>query len=141
MRAARRTGTAAGFSLIELLLVLLAIGVLATLAYPSYAAQIARSRRIEAVVAIYQVQLAQERWRANRQRYAEQLADLGLTTALSPRYRVTIADSTAAGYTLVASVVDARTDPACTSLSLSVQDGQTFYGSTGSAPARACWNR
>ena len=132
---------ATGFSLIELMIVLAVMAILASIAYPSYAAQIAKSRRADALVALYRVQQAQERWRANHTRYAQSLAQLGLPAGDSGRYTLAISAGAAHGYTVLASTVDARSDRACTALSLSVQSGQTLYGSTGEATARSCWNR
>ena len=60
----------AGFTLIELMIVVAVIGVLAAIAYPSYMDQARRGRRADAVVAMTQVQQAQERWRASNSSYA-----------------------------------------------------------------------
>ncbi len=57
------------------------------------------------------------------------------------RYALALTGSAAHGYTVLASAIDPRSDRACTTLSLSVQGGQTVYGATGEATARSCWNR
>ena len=47
MRKPLHPARSSGFSLIEVMIVLLTIGILATLAYPSFAAQLARGRRVK----------------------------------------------------------------------------------------------
>src|SRR5438477_4748220 len=60
-----------GFTIIELLIVVVVLGVLATIAYPSFQNQIRKSRRSEAFTALAQVQQAQERYRSGQPQYAD----------------------------------------------------------------------
>ena len=71
-----RAGSA-GMTLIELVVVMAIVAVLAMLAWPSYTELLRKGRRLDAVTALHQVQLAQERYRAAHHRYAERLTDLG----------------------------------------------------------------
>ncbi len=135
----RRSFTHRGYSLIELLIVIVVTGILATLAYPSYAAQLNKGRRADGIVALYQVQQAQERWRANHSRYADDLGLLGLDASVAGRYRLSISAASAEGY--VATATAQWPDTACTALSLGLQGGQVVHGAAGSATARLCWNR
>ncbi|WP_295636495.1 type IV pilin protein [uncultured Methylibium sp.] len=135
----RRFTAQRGYSLIELLIVVVIAGVLATLAYPSYAAQLNKGRRTDAISALYQVQQAQERWRANHSRYTDDLALLGLSAAVPDRYRLSISTASADGYTATATAQ--WPDGACTTLSLGLQGGQVVHGASGSASPRLCWNR
>lgn len=75
----------AGFTLVELLVAMLIVAVLATLAYPSYIDSVRRSRRQDAISALKQVQLAQERWRANHPEYGT-LTELGLPATTEGGY-------------------------------------------------------
>lgn len=68
---------AAGFSLIELVIVIAVVGILAVLAWPSYSDQLRKGRRIDAETGLYRVQLDQERYRAGRRGYAASLSELG----------------------------------------------------------------
>lgn len=133
---------ARGLSLVELMIVLLVVGILAVIAYPSFMGQLLKSRRIEAIAALAQVQQAQERWRANHTAYADTVATLGLSSPASGRYLLTIDHSTVDGYTATAQAAGAQAiDTACSSLSLTLGGGNTRHSSTGSALASVCWNR
>ncbi|KQY51151.1 type IV pilin protein [Lysobacter sp. Root494] len=59
-----------GFTLIELMTVVLVIAVLAAIAIPNYLEQSRKGRRAEAVRAIGEYRLALERWRAENPSYA-----------------------------------------------------------------------
>jgi len=135
----RRSTAHRGYSLIELLIVIVIAGILATLAYPSYAAQVNKGRRVDAIAALYQVQHAQERWRANHSSYADDPALLGLSASAADRYRVSISGASAHGY--VATATAQWPDGACTTLSLGLQGGQVVHGASGAATPRLCWNR
>lgn len=137
--ATHRRGARRGYSLIELLIVLVVVGLLATLAYPSYAAQVNKARRTDAMVALYEVQLAQERWRSSNSAYADDLASLGLSASAAGRYRLAISGSSAGGYRVTATA--GWSDAACTTLTLDVRGGQVTHGASGSASPRSCWNR
>lgn len=58
-----------GFSLVELMVVVAVLGLLATLAYPSYAAYITKTRRIEAQVALVEAMQQQELYYSQNNSY------------------------------------------------------------------------
>ena len=58
-----------GFTLIEIVTVLGVASVLSSLAWPSFQGSLQKARRAEAMLAMAQLQIAQERWYANRGRY------------------------------------------------------------------------
>lgn len=60
---------AKGFTLIELMIVVLIIAVLAGLAYSGYNNQVRKSRRAEAKQILADVSLRQEKWRSNNVAY------------------------------------------------------------------------
>jgi len=70
-------GPLAGITLIELLTAMAILAVLVTLAWPAYTDSLRKARRIDAVTALHEVQLHQERYHAAHYHYAEQLSDLG----------------------------------------------------------------
>lgn len=59
-----------GFTLIELMIVVVVVAILAAVAYPSYLAQIRKGRRSDAIQGLTQVLQAQERWRSVNVSYA-----------------------------------------------------------------------
>jgi len=72
-------------TLIELAIALVVLAILASLAMPSWQAQVHRTRRSDAIVALAQLQQAQERWRSQRPTYAASLGQDGLAlSAVSP---------------------------------------------------------
>jgi len=58
-----------GFTLLELMIVLVVVAILATFAIPSYIEQIHKSRRADALRTLGQLQLGLERWRAENPCY------------------------------------------------------------------------
>lgn len=67
----------AGFSLMELLIAVVIIGILAAIAYPSYQSQVLRTKRTSAKTALSSLATEQEQFRGNRKRYASTLSELG----------------------------------------------------------------
>lgn len=58
-----------GYSLTELMVVTLVIGILAAMAYPSYARQMVKARRVEAQLALVEAMQRQEQYRAQHHTY------------------------------------------------------------------------
>jgi len=73
--------SAYGFTLIELMIVVAVIGILAGIAYPSYTDYVIKSRRSDAKSAILNMQLAQEKWRANNISYTTSLSQLNVSNS------------------------------------------------------------
>ena len=70
-----------GFSLMEVMIVVVIIGILAAIAIPSYSGYVTRTRRAEAVTALQTVALYQEKHMAERGQYgtiAQLIANVGL---------------------------------------------------------------
>ncbi len=65
-----------GFSLIELMIVIVIVAILATVAYPSFNSYLLKSKRIEAIQNLYSMQLKQEDWRISHPGYTSSAADL-----------------------------------------------------------------
>ncbi|HEV7578341.1 MAG TPA: type IV pilin protein [Caldimonas sp.] len=147
--SSRRARRAAGFTLIETLVTVAIAGVLSSVAYPSFEGQLLRARRTDALVALMQAQLAQERFRANNASYGS-LADAGVrATSPAGHYRIEVVSTGAAGFELLASAVAAQArDAKCRHLRLALVDAALVYASGSDATTangadvnRACWGR
>jgi type IV pilus assembly protein PilE len=147
--AAHASRSERGFTLIEGLVGVAIAGVLSSIAYPSVEAQVQRARRTDALVALLQAQLAEERYRANNAGYAT-LAELGLRdTSPAGHYRLQASANTNGGYDLVATAVATQArDVRCRVLRLTLADGALVQASGSDATTangadvnRACWSR
>ena len=132
------------------MLVAMAIAaVLATLSYPSFQATVLRLRRAEAITALAALQLAQQRYRSNQNRYAR-LSELGLPgTSASGRYLYSEQEPDSLGFAVQAVAQGSQaSDTLCAHLALQVSglDVQWRSGpspelsNTGSDNTR-CWNQ
>lgn len=150
-----------GFTLVELMISLLVLGVLVSIAYPSFVDQMRKSRRADAVAALTAVQQAQERWRGNHSAYANFNTAAsgananGLVVAAhsaSNYYTLTISDLSATGYTVVAAAAESSAqylDSQCRRMGVRATGGNLKYGSgtssidwTATNPdAGNCWAR
>jgi type IV pilus assembly protein PilE len=155
-RARRATG---GFTLIELMAVVVIVAILVAIAYPSFMAQVRKSRRAEAVSTTAQIQQGQERFRANCPCYAHNIgnaisatcpaacpgtgadAGLGIAAVAGARYTYALSATNATGYTLTVTAVagtsqasDTQGGTACSPLVVTVTNGNAAR-----TPA-ACWS-
>lgn len=71
----------AGFTLVELLVVVIIVGVLASLAYPAYQDYVRRANRADGYTLLTQIMQAQERRFADQVSYTDDLTDLGYAAA------------------------------------------------------------
>ena len=135
--ARRRSGVCRGFTLIELMLVIVILGVLLAVAFPSYLDSVRKGRRAEGIAGLTTVQQAQERFRANNRIYgnlnvpanADTLPNMGASTA-NGRYTLAVTGNTEAGYTVTATAVGAQaSDTACAVMGVRATGGNLRYGS------------
>ncbi len=128
-----------GFSLIELLITLAIVAILATITVPSFSGLVTKSRRSDAVSALLQVQLAQERWRAENLAYASGLPALGWQATGSGEgfYRLHVDRADATSFLVTARPVGGQRGDSCGTFAVD-EDGPVF--SDGFAD-RDCWRR
>jgi len=142
---------AAGFSLVELMLVVLLLGILLLVAVPSWQAQLLKGRRLLAVSALQELHMRQAQYFLHVRRYAPSLEALGYPQdSLAVRddgevvpvpgegrlYRLSLTPQGAAAYLLTAEAVGAQVrDTACRRLTLNAT------GRRGAAPGAVaeCW--
>ncbi len=144
----RREGAAQspqGFSLIELLTVLLIVGLLASLAWPSYRGYLQRSHRSQAAAALLQAQQFMERHYSVQGSYLSAAGQkLSLPVALQSviidgqtLYLLQIEQADAVSYLLRAEPQAAMRSDACAALTLSHTGLKGRSGST--ATVQECW--
>ena len=136
-----------GFTLIEMMIATAVSGILSSIAYPSFMGTVHKVRRTDALVAVMQVQSAQERWRSNNPSYGS-LAEIRQPAASPSRhYDIEVRDSSANGYEVVATARGSQThDNACRSMKLSVTGLNATYASGADSSVanpvevnRQCW--
>lgn len=144
LRARRR-----GFTLVESMVVVGMGAILATIAYPTLEGHVLRARRTDALVALMNAQLTQERYRSNHNSYGD-LAETGLrATSAAGYYTLQVTSNTRDGFEVLASATARQArDGACRHLRLvSLGASVTFASgadSTTANPAdvnRKCWNQ
>jgi type IV pilus assembly protein PilE len=103
-----------GFTLIELMIVVVIVGILATIALPAYQDYARKSRRAEAISLMLDLQLSQEKFRANNPNYAAMLSAMGITSTyvnnqVDPSYYTFAIVAATNSYTVVARPVGSQT--------------------------------
>lgn len=142
---------AQGFTLVELIIVIVIVAILAAIAIPSYQQMMENGRRSDAISTAKALQLAQETLRANCPFYAQNLgannvcgANAGATTVGFPAasnegfYTMSIVGGTATGnaYTISADPQGAQaTDTDCDPMTLAISAANP-QGAEGPA---GCW--
>jgi type IV pilus assembly protein PilE len=134
-----------GFSLIELLVVLVIMGLLSAMALPSYRQHIQRGHRVEGAAALQEAQHFMERYYSVNGRYttaAGEAPDLPLRLQTAPsdalaRYQVSVSAATANAYSLQAEPVGTMLEDPCGSLTLSHTGQKAMTGS--GLTAAECW--
>ncbi len=143
-----------GFTLIELMIVVVVISVLAAIALPAYQGYVERARRADAKAGLLSLQLAQEKFRANCRFYAANIGNIndcgtnaGASTLIhdnnSPdgHYSLSMIAASGATYTLTATRVPGgkqANDTKCGNFSINQNNVQSV---TGSLSAAECWQR
>ncbi|MFA7537742.1 MAG: type IV pilin protein [Candidatus Cloacimonadaceae bacterium] len=106
-----------GFTLIELMIVIVVIGILATLAVPKYMTVTRKAKESEAKMFLSQLHSLQEAYYRENDTYAKTLEDLGfeqeklISEGGKARYKVTLSSGDTKTYTAIAtSTVDYDAD-------------------------------
>jgi type IV pilus assembly protein PilE len=140
---------AAGFTLIELMCAVAITGILSSVAYPSYQAVVQKTRRCDALVAMMQLQMAQERFRSNNASYGS-LSDIGVAeTSPARHYALSVIATSASGYEARAWANGSQaSDSACRYLKLTVDgfnvshaSGPDAHHSNSMQANKKCWSQ
>lgn len=128
-------GHGTGFTLIEVLIVMVLVGLLLTIAVPQYQQFLLRGHRVEAITLLAEAAACQERIRANTGAYdPDRCTNFGPE---NPHYLITsgpAADDSVDGFMLVAAPVAQSEQDECGSLGLDHTGKRTITG-----PAENLW--
>lgn len=134
-----RTHGMPGFTLIELVITVAIVAILAAVAYPSYVSSLRKARREDAITALLELQMAQEKHRANNPTYSAALSDIGFSNATSHDgyYTLAITASSATAFSASATpkVGTAQAADSCTFIIS--QEGPDISDAT----KKTCWNK
>lgn len=130
-----------GFTLTEIMIAVLIIGILAIISVSLYTSQVRTGRRTDGLNSIMSISLAEEKYRTNNTTYGS-LAQVwgGVSTSQGGYYSLAISNTSATGYTITATAQgnqasDAQDGTSCTTLTYTVSSGTVTK-----SPA-ACWQQ
>jgi len=134
--------TSNGFTLIELMIVVVIIGVLAAIAMPAYQDYGKRARRADAKSALLDAGLNQEKWRANNSSYAATTVSVWSNTgalSLDGYYTINAVSGTVTQFSITATPVAGglQAGDDCGTFAIDANGEDT----TGSNADADCWNR
>jgi type IV pilus assembly protein PilE len=140
--------TAAGFTLIELVVALAVVAVTTMIAASTYRGHVLRSHRIAAVQALLVVAAEQEKFHLSNGTYGDRLdaraGDVPPGIPVASRtpgghYALSVTAADAAAYRVVAIAVSASADPMCRVLSIDESGRRAASDSRGADTTGRCW--
>ena len=147
MRASARRH---GFSLIELMVVVLIVGIIMAIGFPAYRQYVQRANRVDATAALLRIAAAQERFYLQRGSYASDAqrglappAGLGIATTERGYYDLSIeSPDLVIGFTAVATPATGEgqeDDDKCQRFSVNEQGQRKAENGGGAATLDLCW--
>lgn len=144
-----------GFTLIELMVAVVVLGILAAVAYPAMTSMIKRSRRADAIAGLTAIVQAQERYRSNHATYSDSVDTLNVNAEAAYKYydlalTAGEAGTFVAGYTVTATPKSGgvqSSDTDCAEMSVKLEGSLFNYlakkadGTEGAAVVKQCWGR
>ena len=130
-----------GFSLIELMVVVLIIGILAAVALNSYRKYVVRANRTDAKSAMQDLAGREERFMYKNNKYTTDSTALNFTTSFGgPNYQVTVASASTTAYVVQGAPLlkQLSDDKECGTMKLSSNGVVTI---SGTGTVANCWGR
>lgn len=130
----------AGFTLIELMIVLVIVAILAAVAVPAYQNQVQKTRRADAVQALEYAASRQEQHYFQNNVYSSQISEIGGNESPEGFYSLSVSTTNSdQSYTITATPQGVQADDTtCGSYSIT-ETGQRSV--TGSGGKDRCWSR
>lgn len=127
-----------GFTLIEVMIAVVIIGILAAIAFPSYREYILRGQRTEGVALLSEGAARQERFYAQNNTYANNVGLLNMNANSSnDLYTLSVDNATATTYTLSATAINRQADDVkCGNFGLNEAGNRTV---SGTRDVEFCW--
>jgi len=144
-RTTSSSTTNKGFSLIELMIVLVILAIIVVIAIPVYNAQITSSRRDEGITMLLHTAIKQEQFYLDHKVYSNNMTDLGFAANPAPTPKGFYEISTAIAnfgqnFSLTATRKKAQTsDAECGDLTLNSFGIKSANNATDADPGKNCW--
>lgn len=142
----------AGYTLIELVIVVAVIGILAGIAYPAYKESGMKDRRADAKAGLMALQLAQEKYQAKCTRYADGIGSamsciadnftlIGSTTSPDGHYAMSVVSADGMSYTLQAARISGgqQNGDNCGDYQITDSGVKTVVNAASGYDAARCW--
>ncbi|NOQ65525.1 MAG: prepilin-type N-terminal cleavage/methylation domain-containing protein [Methyloprofundus sp.] len=130
-----------GFTMIELMIALVIIGIIASIAFPNYTQYVTQAKRGDAKTALLNALLKQEKYRANHTSYGS-LSDADIASNSPNSYYKIAINGTPSSTSFTVTATPATTDSDCAIFVIN-QSGKVLSGTYDSKTAAGvnCWNR
>ena len=136
-----------GFTLIELMVVVVVVALLAGIALPAYQEQIAKAKRADAVSALLTAAQALERFYTSNGRYLDNDGNLAAVFSTTvPQsgtayYNITATAASNNAFTLLATRAGSMVGDRCGNLQLNSAGVKFLVGNDAGSDVAACWRR
>lgn len=130
------------FTLIEMLIVIVIVGILAAIAYPSYQASAQKSRRADGKAAVVDAAALQEKFYFRENEYTSSVDDLNGATSTDGYYSVSIEQpcGSSSCFTMVATATGIQaSDTDCAEFSMTHTGVRAAADSDGNDTTADCW--